>query len=59
MPATLRFVLFGLIALFGTGLSAAPADAAAVPVAAAPAVAAPASVATDAGPGLVCGACWG
>ncbi|MFI9324847.1 hypothetical protein ACIGXI_34415 [Kitasatospora aureofaciens] len=51
MPGTLRFVLFGLIALFGIGLSAAPADA----VAAAPAQA---TTAADTVPGLVCGACW-
>ncbi|MER6300632.1 hypothetical protein ABT247_13820 [Kitasatospora sp. NPDC001539] len=51
MPGKLRFALFGLIALFGTGLSAAPADAA---------TAAPAAVAgaAETAPGLVCGACW-
>ncbi|MFI9163559.1 hypothetical protein [Kitasatospora aureofaciens] len=53
MPGTLRFALFGLIALFGIGLSAAPADAA--PVTAAPAAVAGAA---DTAPGLVCGACW-
>ncbi|MDH6118908.1 hypothetical protein [Kitasatospora sp. GAS204B] len=51
MPGTLRFVLFGLIALFGIGLSAAPAVAA-------PAAPAPVTTAADTAPGLVCGACW-
>lgn len=40
MPGTLRFVLFGLIALFGIGLSAAPAVAA-------PAAPAPVTTAAD------------
>ncbi|GAB2745591.1 hypothetical protein [Kitasatospora kifunensis] len=57
MPGTLRFVLFGLIALFGIGLSAAPADAA--PAAPAPVAPAPAAPAADTAPDLVCGGCWG
>ncbi|GAB2745682.1 hypothetical protein [Kitasatospora kifunensis] len=51
MPGMLRFVLFGLIALFGIGLSAAPADAATAPPA-------PLATAADQAPGLVCGGCW-
>ncbi|MDH6107837.1 hypothetical protein P3T36_006449 [Kitasatospora sp. MAP12-15] len=54
MPGTLRFVLFGLIALFGIGLSAAPADAATAPAAPVTTVA----TAADEAPGLVCGGCW-
>ncbi|MDH6137562.1 hypothetical protein P3T37_006995 [Kitasatospora sp. MAA4] len=70
MPGTLRFVLFGLIALFGLGLCAAPANADAVPTAASgpAAFAFAASPTADAGStasvgpastdGQVCGACW-
>jgi len=70
MPGTLRFVLFGLIALFSLGLSAAPVSADAVPTAASgpAAVASAASPTTDAGSTAsvgpantddqVCGACW-
>jgi hypothetical protein len=62
MPGTLRFVLFGLIALFCLGLSAAPASADAVPTAAsAPAAAASPTASVDPATidGQVCGACWG
>lgn len=57
MPGTLRFVLFGLIALCGTGLYVASTD----PTTAAPApvAAMPREAVTDTAPGLVCGACWG
>ncbi|MEV7598215.1 hypothetical protein AB0O91_12640 [Kitasatospora sp. NPDC089797] len=53
MPGTLRFVLFGLIALFGIGLSAGTADAATAPTTGTPTV-----VVTGTSPGAVCGACW-
>jgi hypothetical protein len=51
MPGTLRFVLFGLIALFGIGLSTAPGGAAM-------AVSAPAAAAAATTDGQVCAGCW-